>query len=174
MSTSYTLFSTISLSNIRALYFEQQIHREKGVCYRYRDKFAPGHCSKLGMFTYLELMQEENAQFPSFRLEDKATFQGNALIGQLLQHVEIMYLSFLVSNRIEAVIYQQLPVVIYNNNCLSMYQKLSLCRSLNRFIRQNLKRRRKSISIIFVSGDLSTPYGHGYWLMQCLRLWHFV
>ena len=40
--------------------FEQQIRQEKGLCYRYRDKFTPGHRCKPGTFAQLELVQEEN------------------------------------------------------------------------------------------------------------------
>ncbi|WMV09213.1 hypothetical protein MTR67_002598 [Solanum verrucosum] len=49
-----------SLPNTRPLNSEQQIRREKGLCYRCGDKCTPGHRCKPGTFAQLELMQEEN------------------------------------------------------------------------------------------------------------------
>ncbi|KAH0781573.1 hypothetical protein KY290_001171 [Solanum tuberosum] len=52
--------SKSSLPNTCPLNSEQQIRREKGLCYRCGDKFTPGHRCKPGNFAQLELMQEEN------------------------------------------------------------------------------------------------------------------
>ncbi|KAH0773531.1 hypothetical protein KY290_010668 [Solanum tuberosum] len=53
-------FQSSSLPNTPPLNFEQQIRREKGLCYRCGDKLSPGHLCKPGTFAQLELMQEEN------------------------------------------------------------------------------------------------------------------
>ncbi|PHT37138.1 hypothetical protein CQW23_24838 [Capsicum baccatum] len=71
-------FQQSSLPNICPLNSEQQIRREKGLCYRCGDKFAPGHCCKPRTFASLELMQEENTE-SFFSLEDKAIFQGECI-----------------------------------------------------------------------------------------------
>lgn len=54
------LFQPPSLPNTRPLTPEQQIRRDKGLCYRCGEKFSPGHRCKPGTFAHLELMQEEN------------------------------------------------------------------------------------------------------------------
>ncbi|PHU22690.1 hypothetical protein BC332_07797 [Capsicum chinense] len=74
--TNQSIRQQSSLPNIRPLNSEQQIRREKSLCYPCGDKFALGHRCKPEMFASLELMKEENTQFPSFRLEDKAIFKG--------------------------------------------------------------------------------------------------
>ncbi|KAH0669516.1 hypothetical protein KY285_023683 [Solanum tuberosum] len=53
-------FHQSSLPNTRPLNFEQQIRREKGICYRCGDKFTPGHCCKPRTVAQLELIEEEN------------------------------------------------------------------------------------------------------------------